>query len=151
MALNKKKAAKKNKADAIIAEMEQKNSVNETIDELNKAVDDDKKIDGGYKIEKVTENKTEENQIVAEAETNSTSPTVESHSSNEKTQSHEKKKKHAGGRPTYRSQGRTCRRQYTLTMQPEMYKDILARAASEELSFAKYVERALKEYIENHG
>lgn len=60
------------------------------------------------------------------------------------------KKKHAGGRPTNASKGKNNRRQVSLTLPPDFYDDILDAAAKEEISFAMYVERALKEYLSLH-
>jgi len=54
-----------------------------------------------------------------------------------------------GGRPKLEKDQK--RQQYTLTLQPSMYQEILAEAAKESMSFAKYVERAVREYIENHN
>lgn len=55
-------------------------------------------------------------------------------------------RKHAGGRPTNKSKGKKSRKQYTLTLLPEMYAETLAAANHEGLSFSMYVERAIKEY-----
>ena len=122
MALNKKKAAEKSKADAMIEEMEKENSVNTTIEDLQA---------------------NEETQPPKEKKEPKEKP-------KEPVKKITKAAKHPGGRPSYQSQGKTKRQQYTLTLQPEMYKDILDRAASEDISFAKYVERAVTEYIKNH-
>lgn len=54
--------------------------------------------------------------------------------------------KHAGGRPTNASKGIQKRKQYTLTLLPEMYEKTLAAANEEGISFSKYVERAINEY-----
>lgn len=59
--------------------------------------------------------------------------------------------KHPGGRPTHESKGLVKRKQYTLTMTSDMYKKTLEKAHSEDLSLAKYVERALIEYEKNHS
>lgn len=58
--------------------------------------------------------------------------------------------RHPGGRPTNREKGIEGRKQYTLTLKESTYALILSKARKEELSFAKYMERAALEYIENH-
>ena len=56
-----------------------------------------------------------------------------------------------GGRPTNKEKGIKSRKQYTLTLKEDTYKMILDKAGEEELSFAKYMERAALEYIKNHN
>ena len=58
--------------------------------------------------------------------------------------------KHPGGRPTLESLGKTPRKQYTLTLKETDYKAFLERAGAEDMSFAKFMEKAAKEYISNH-
>ncbi len=58
--------------------------------------------------------------------------------------------KHAGGRPTNESKGKTSRKQYTLTLIPNDYSKIMNLADADGLSFSKYIERAVNEYISNH-
>ena len=58
--------------------------------------------------------------------------------------------KHPGGRPTLESIGKTPRKQYTLTLKEDDYKAFLERAGAEDLSFAKFMEKAAKEYISHH-
>lgn len=72
-------------------------------------------------------------------------------SSDNETSSPRKKSKNPGGRPTNKSKGIKSRQQYTLTLKEETYKLILAKAQEEEISFAKYMERAALEYIKNNG
>lgn len=60
------------------------------------------------------------------------------------------KKKNLGGRPTNKEKGIQSRKQYTLTLKEDTYQLILKRAGEEDLSFAKFMERAALEYIENH-
>lgn len=60
------------------------------------------------------------------------------------------KKKNLGGRPTNEEKGIKSRKQYTLTLKEDTYKLILEEAGKEELSFAKFMERAALEYIDNH-
>ena len=60
------------------------------------------------------------------------------------------KAKHPGGRPTNKEKGIQSRKQYTFTLKEETYKLIMEKAGEEDLSFAKFVERAALEYIENH-
>lgn len=59
-------------------------------------------------------------------------------------------KKHPGGRPTKESKGEEKRKKYSLTLLEATYKETLAIANNEGLSFSKYVERAIKEYKQNH-
>lgn len=58
--------------------------------------------------------------------------------------------KNRGGRPTNAEKGLKTRKQYTLTLKEETYQMILDKAKAEDLSFAKYMERAALEYINNH-
>lgn len=60
------------------------------------------------------------------------------------------KAKNLGGRPTNKEKGIKSRKQYTLTLKEDTYKLILAKAGEEDLSFAKFMERAALEYIEKH-
>ena len=59
-------------------------------------------------------------------------------------------KKHLGGRPTNMSIGKTSRKQYTLTLIPDDYRKIMDLAGADGVSFSKYIERAVNEYISNH-
>ncbi len=59
-------------------------------------------------------------------------------------------KKHPGGRPTNESKGKISRKQYTLTLVPDDYSKIMDLADADGLSFSKYIERAVNEYISNH-
>ena len=61
-----------------------------------------------------------------------------------------REKKNPGGRPTNKEKGLVSRKQYTLTLKEETYKTFLEEAQKEEISFAKFVERAGLEYIDNH-
>lgn len=54
-------------------------------------------------------------------------------------------KKNKGGRP--KKPKDQLRKQYTLTLRPETYQLIMSKASEENLSFAKYVERAVLDYI----
>ena len=56
-------------------------------------------------------------------------------------------KKNRGGRPKNETIGLHCRKQYTLTLKEEDYKEFLDTARSEDISFAKFMEKAAKEYI----
>ena len=58
--------------------------------------------------------------------------------------------KHPGGRPTNESKGKISRKQYTLTLIPDDYNKIMNLADLDGLSFSKYIERAVNEYIRNH-
>ena len=60
------------------------------------------------------------------------------------------KNKNPGGRPTNKEKGIKSRKQYTLTLKEDTYKLFLNKAREEDLSFAKFMERAALEYIENH-
>lgn len=59
------------------------------------------------------------------------------------------KKKNLGGRPKNADRGLACRKQYTLTLEEETYQTFLNKAREEKLSFAKFMEKAAFEYIEN--
>jgi len=59
-------------------------------------------------------------------------------------------KKNPGGRPTNEEKGIKSRKQYTLTLKEDTYRMILEEAGKEEISFAKFMERAALEYINNH-
>ena len=67
-----------------------------------------------------------------------------------KKQKENPKPKNLGGRPTNKEKGIKSRKQYTLTLKEDTYKLILEKAREEDLSFAKFMERAALEYIENH-
>lgn len=54
-----------------------------------------------------------------------------------------------GGRPTNAEKGIPNRKQYTLTLKEEDYKRILSNAREEDISFAKFMEKAAFFYIEN--
>ena len=58
--------------------------------------------------------------------------------------------KNKGGRPTNQEKGISNRHQHTLTLKDDDYQKFLMYANSHELSFAKFLERAAKEYIVNH-
>ena len=60
------------------------------------------------------------------------------------------KPKNLGGRPTNKEKGIKSRKQYTLTLKEDTYKLILEKAGEEDLSFAKFMERAALEYIKEH-
>lgn len=62
-----------------------------------------------------------------------------------------KKKVNKGGRPTNKEKGIVGRKQYTLTLKEETYELFKAKAQEEDISFAKYMERAGYEYIKNHS
>ena len=57
------------------------------------------------------------------------------------------KKKNKGGRPSNKEKGLTSRKQYSLTLKEADYKAFLDKAREEDLSFAKVMEKAAKEYI----
>ena len=61
-----------------------------------------------------------------------------------------KKPKKTGGRPTNAERGIQSRKQYTLTLKEDTYQLILEKAREEDLSFAKFMERAALEYIQNN-
>ena len=58
--------------------------------------------------------------------------------------------KNKGGRPTNKERGLKSRKRYSLTLKEEDYQEFLNRAVDEEISFAKFMEKAAKEYIKNH-
>lgn len=62
----------------------------------------------------------------------------------------EESTKHPGGRPTNKSKGKTSRKQYSLTLVPDDYVKFLDLAGKDGISFSKYIERAVNEYIQNH-
>lgn len=64
--------------------------------------------------------------------------------------SEERPKRHPGGRPSNKEKGIEGRKQYTLTLKESTYAMILSKAREEEISFAKFMERAALEYIEDH-
>ena len=67
-----------------------------------------------------------------------------------KTKKEEEPHKNPGGRPTNESRGMTTRKQYSLTLPPDDYKKFLNLANAEGLSFSKYIERAVNDYIKRH-
>lgn len=56
----------------------------------------------------------------------------------------------APGRPTLESKGLKKRKQITITLTEEMHQEAMSLARAENLSLAKYIEKALAEYKENH-
>ena len=60
------------------------------------------------------------------------------------------KKKNPGGRPTNKELGLKKRKQYTLTLTEDDYDLFLQTARKNYLSFAKFMEKAAHEYIEQH-
>lgn len=71
-------------------------------------------------------------------------------SSLEKTSSGNNSIKSKGGRPTNKEKGLKNRKQYTLTLKEDDYNSFLEAARTNDLSFAKFMEKAAFEYIENH-
>ena len=67
-----------------------------------------------------------------------------------KSKKEEEPKKHPGGRPTNESKGKTSRKQYSLTLLPDDYEKFLDLANADGLTFSKYIERAVNEYISSH-
>lgn len=86
-----------------------------------------------------------ESKSKVDTETSSALPTYSSDTSKPS------KSKHPGGRPTNKEKGIQSRKQYTLTLKADLYKQILDNARLEDLSFSKYMERAVLEYIKNHS
>lgn len=68
----------------------------------------------------------------------------------EKTTSGNNSVKNKGGRPTNKEKGLKSRKQYTLTLKEDDYNSFLEAARTNDLSFAKFMEKAAFEYIENH-
>lgn len=66
----------------------------------------------------------------------------------------ENKKVSSGGKPLGRKPNSTKnienRKQYSITMRPSTYDEAVRRAIEEDVPFAKYVERAVLEYMKNH-
>lgn len=58
-------------------------------------------------------------------------------------------KKSKGGRPTNKEKGLKSRKQYTLTLKEDDYNLFLKNARSQDLSFAKFMEKAAFNYIES--
>lgn len=79
----------------------------------------------------------------------SSEPTPQPKNTESSTQKEQEKKK--PGRPTNEEKGIKSRKQYTLTLKIDTYKMILDEARKEEISFAKFMERAALEYIKNHN
>lgn len=104
------------------------------------------------KASKAAEPIVEEGAAVVPAEVK-TAPSSESTTRKKNTRTaapKKQEKKNQGGRPTNEEKGIKSRKQYTLTLKEDTYKMIFEEAAKEELSFAKYMERAALEYIDNH-
>lgn len=59
-------------------------------------------------------------------------------------------KKRRGGRPSNKEIGIKSRKQYSLTLKEDDYSLFLAKARENDMSFAKFMEKAAFEYIENH-
>lgn len=59
--------------------------------------------------------------------------------------------KNKGGRRPNAEKGIANRKQYTLTLKEDTYNMIVSEARKEEISFAKFMERAAIEYINNHN
>ncbi len=91
---------------------------------------------------KTSDSSTAPKQEVVESE-KAVTKTVE----NESSAKESKKGPHPGGRPTNESKGKATRKQYTLTLKEEDYINAMKQADSEDISFAKLVEKALKQYI----
>lgn len=127
MALNVKKVKNKTKADEVLEQLnkksEQTNSAEVTIETLNKTELETESVN------KITKDTVKEK--------------------NKKAVKKDEIPKNKGGRPPLDTSER--RKQYTLTLEPNTYQKIMKRAKEEKLSFAKYVERATLEYIENHS
>lgn len=62
----------------------------------------------------------------------------------------EQKQKQKQGRPPLKEKGLKARKQYTLTLLEDTYNQIIESAMMEGVSFAKYMEKAVLEYMENH-
>ena len=62
----------------------------------------------------------------------------------------QKPKKQKPGRPSFKEKGLKKRKQYTLTLLEDTYNQIMENATIEGVSFAKYIEKAAVEYMENH-
>lgn len=59
-------------------------------------------------------------------------------------------RKNRGGRPTNKEIGIQSRKQYSLTLKEEDYNLFLKTARENDLSFAKFMEKAAFEYIKNY-
>ena len=116
--------------------------------EKDKIDEEKKKEEEARKRKKEAESKTDKeigSPIAVSNSPETTSPVVASTETK-----HPPIAKHPGGRPPLESQGKSTRKQYSLTLKEEDYKLFTEKAASEDLSFAKFMERAAKEYIRTH-
>lgn len=59
------------------------------------------------------------------------------------------KKERRGGRPTNKEKGLDTRKQYSLTLKESTYSQILEEAEKDEITFARFMERAALFYIEH--
>lgn len=81
---------------------------------------------------------------------NKTTPKSESPIAEMKTVSANDEKKRKRGRPANKTKGIENRKQYTLTLKESTYERIMVVAHEEEISFAKFMEKAANEYLKNH-
>ena len=100
------------------------------------------------KPEESTTDTTKDSTETQKTEEPTTDTTKEENS--EKDTAKDSKQKKSGGRRPNEYYGLKKRKQYTLTLKEDTYDFILDKAREEELSFAKFMERAALEYIENH-
>lgn len=63
----------------------------------------------------------------------------------------ESKEKKKPGRPTNASKGLTTRKQFSITLPKNVYRESSELAAKDGVSFAKYVEMALVDYNKYHS
>ncbi len=103
--------------------------------------------------ESTTDTTKKENSEINSTETQKkeepTTDTTKKENSEKDTATDSKQKKSGGRRPN-EYYGLKKRKQYTLTLKEDTYNFIVDKAREEELSFAKFMERAALEYIENH-
>lgn len=92
-----------------------------------------------------------ENQTTKKESAKENSPKPRNNTKEPAKKDEEKAAPNKGGRPTNKEQGLPSRKQYTLTLKEADYKAFLSKAREEELSFAKFMERAAQEYIKNHN
>jgi len=134
---------KKMLAQGVANEQEQLNKASKSADPIEQ--------NGSAELELVKEAPAE---VPAEVEVKKSSePTPRKKNTGSSTPTKQEKKsekKNQGGRPTNEAKGIKSRKQYTLTLKEDTYQMILSEAGKEEISFAKFMERAALEYIENH-
>ena len=120
----------------------------EALDQAKQKSEEEKKKKAAEKAEKAKATKKGSEESNVKDNENDTQKIVET--SEEVNNKKSTSSKHPGGRPTLESLGKASRKQYTLTLKETDYKAFLERAGKEDLSFAKFMEKAAKEYMSKH-